>query len=374
MTNENNVIEFPINQSEEVSQVIAIDHASPEGDMTSINVIPVTELEEAIDVDNAADAVEEAPLLDENDPMNEISQHQLGQMMGQIREMMGMFEAQWNSTKQEFKLNDGHMRLLYSYNEEHAQPMPEGLSEEEQIKWDKFNGLNSITEEKALEIFGEEHPIIAPMHTITIDRIKSVTQDFFSWVSTVNEYRNINDAYLQLIEAEEEKQIESLKVHAEKEQDPEKKAKMIAALDLYYNRKYLDFIAEPLPEEKINILVKAFHSEDKVSYWINRSRNKLNQMKISSKFILEISQFEKRFLPEEYHNQNNIFLLYFMSLLVYCDVYDKKSSDRTKVACIVFGMDKYIRNVWPAEIKEKIINNMIEFQKQFIGKLYKKEG
>jgi hypothetical protein len=265
------------------------------------------------------------------------------------------------------------MKLLYGYNEEHAQPMPEGLSEEEAAKWDPFNGLDSLTEEKALEIFGEGHPIIGLEHTITMDRVKSVIQDFFSWMTAVREYRQIHDSYMELIELSEEKEIESLKEYRDKVEDPEKKEQIQKAVDLYYNRKYMDFLAEPLSDKQIGILVKAYSDEKKIGYWIERARVKLNQLKISPKVILEVAQFEKRFLPEEYHGQVNILLLHFINMVVYSDVYNKADSQRNKVVCMVFGLDKIIRNVWPAETRERIINNIITFEKQFVGKLPKPE-
>lgn len=345
-------------------------------------VKPITEIPDAVkaqieaDAKAEADASEEqepveAPKLDENDPLNETSTQQLGVLMKQVGQMMGMFEAQWSSTKQEFKLSDSHMRQLYAYNREHATPMPEGLSPEESVKFDVFNGLDGITEEKVLEIFGAEHPIIGVEHTITLDRIKSVTKDFFSWMDAVREYQQIHDAYMELIEAEEDQEIKKYENLIDIEENPEKKQKMQAALDVYYNRKHLDFIAEPLDEKKIDVLVKAWTDEKKIQYWIERSRTKLEQMKINSKFILEISQFEKRFLPEEYHDQNNIFLLYFMNLVVFCDVYNKADEARSKVAVIIYNLDKFVRNALTPEIREKIITNMISFEKQFVGKLAK---
>jgi len=342
------------------------------GEATTVTEIPehVKAMMEAdAQADAAAEEPVEVPQLDENNPLNEVSAQQLGMLMKQVGEMMQMFEAQWNSTKAEFKLGDAHMRQLYAYNQEHAEAMPSGLTQEESIKFDTFNGLNGIPEEKVLEIFGEGHPIIGIEHTITIDRLKSVTQDFFSWMSAIREYQQIHDGYMELIEVEEEKEIQKLKDLTAIEQDPERKAKMEASLKLYYNRKFMDFIAEPLDEKKISILVKAFSDETKIQYWIDRARVKLGQLKINAKFILEISQLEKRFLPEEFHGHNNIFLLYFLNLVVYCDVYNKSDADRNKVACIIFGMDKFIRNVWAPEIREKILANMIEFQKQFVGKL-----
>jgi hypothetical protein len=337
-----------------------------------VGVVDVITMEdEVIDVESTP---VEVPVLSEEDPLNALTEQQLRGLMGQVREMMGMLESQWNSTREEFKLTDTHMKLLYAYNEENRQPMPEGLSEEESIKWDVFNGLNSISEEKVLEIFGQEHCIIGVQHSVTVDRIKSAVLDFFSWMTSVKEYRQIHDGYMELIELGEEKEIEKLKQYTALEQDPAKKAQMQAAIDLYYNRKFLGFLAEPLQEGPLAILVKAFSDPKKIQYWLDRSRKKLGQLKISSKFILEISQFEKRFLPEEFHHQSNILLIYFMNLIVFSDVYDKKDPARNKVACMVFGLDKFIRGVWAPEVREVILNNIIEFQKQFIGKLPKKES
>ena len=102
-----------------------------------------------------------------------------------------------------------------------------------------------------------------------------------------------------------------------------------------------------------------------------KTRNKLRQLKISEKFILEISQFEKRFQSDKYHHQNNIFLLYFMNLIAFSNIDDVKDADRNKVVCIVFAMDRYIRNRWKDDIKQRILGNMIGFQDQFLGLLPK---
>lgn len=379
MTTGNKVIQFPITeQAGEIESPVGIVISG--GQATSVSEIPEN-VKAMIEADAKADAaadvaagqppVELAPMLDEesSDPLNAVSEKQLRGLMGQVREMMGMLESQWNSSRQEFQLSDTNMKMLYAYNTENAEPMPADLSQEESVKWDNFNGLNNISEEKALEIFGVDHPIIGVQHTQTVDRIKSVVLDFFSWMTSVQEYRQIHDAYMELIELGEAKEIDKLKHYCNVEQDPAKKEQMQAAIDLYYNRKYLGFLAEPLQEGPLSILIKAFSDPKKIQYWLDRSRSKLNQLKISSKFILEISQFEKRFLPEEFHSHSNILLIYFMNLLVFSDVYDKRDPARNKVACMVFGLDKFIRGVWAPEVKEQILANLITFQQQFVGKL-----
>lgn len=306
---------------------------------------------------------------DENNPLTEVSMRNLKNLLKQALEMTKIMEAQWNSSKREFELTDSHMKQLYKFNEEHKKEMPSYLTEEQKNEWDHFNGLDAMTEEDVIHIFGEEHPIIGVMHTQTMDRIKDVTNEFFTWMTTLREYRQINDAYLQLIEEQEELQMEELRKVMEKEQDPEKKEKMSNAINTYYNRKYLDFLAEPMDERDITRIINAFHDEHKVSYWLERSRNKLKQMKISEKVILEISQFEKRFLPEKYHKLNNILLLHFMQTVIYCDSYDKNHAGRDKAWCMVLALDKVIRNTMSEEDRNRIMNNIEKFEDKFMDKI-----
>lgn len=322
-------------------------------------------------VEKVDDVLEEkkSPVLNEEDPLNEVSEQQLRQLIRQVKDMVGILEAQWNSTKNEFKIKESHIKELYVYNSNNHTPMPEGLTTEEVDKWDKFNGLDSISEDKVLEIFGNDHPIIGIEHSITIDRIKSVVNDFYAWTSAVKEYQEINKAYLELIENKEAQEIERLEEYCKKEEDPEKKEKMQKSLDMYYSKKYLDFLAEPLDEKSIDRLVKMYSDEKKIKYLYERALEKLKQLKVSRQFINEIAQFEKRFLPEEYHKQYNIFLLYFMNMIVYANINDKSSNDRSNVYALIIGLDKFVRNLWDDESKERILSNMIEFQKQFLGKI-----
>lgn len=316
--------------------------------------------------------------IDPNDPLNKATEQQMQKLMKQMGEMVGMLEAQWKSTESEFKLQDSQMKAVYAWNEENRDHPPEGASNEElqEMNYDRFNGIDRIPEELCAELFpkgndGYDHPIIGITHDVTKDRIKSALNDFFSWMGAIKEYRQIHDAYMELIEFQEVEKIKELERIAETEEDPEKKAGLLNAVSTYYRNKYLDFLQDELDEKTMKRLIETFSNQNKVAYWIDRSRRKLEQMKLSPKFILEISQFEKRFLPEKYHDQNNIFLLYFLGILAYTDAYDKKNKDRTKVVCIVFGLDRFIRNQWSGEIRERILQNMIIFQEQFMGKLPK---
>lgn len=305
-------------------------------------------------------------ITDPENPINEMNAKQLGQMIKNVAEMVRVMESIWNSTKKDFDLKDEHMRQLYAYNDQHRTSMPEGLSDEEREKWDHFNGLDGISDEELVEIFGEGHKIIGIDHSQTMDRVKSSVNDFFNYLTCMKEYRQIHDAYLQLVDTQEENEIEKLKEVMEAEEDPEKKEKMKESIDLYYERKYLDFLRQPLDPRDINRISRAWHTERTIEYYVKRARDKLKQLKISSMFIPEISKFEIRFLPEKYHKLSNIFLVYFMSLIIYTDCYDAKSEARNKAIAIVIALDSYIRGAMREEVKQRINENMMLFLDQFM--------
>lgn len=303
---------------------------------------------------------------DPDHPLDKFSDAQIRKMIQTTREMVQIMENNWSTTKMEFHLTDNQMKDLFQYNEQHKTPIPDYATEEEREKWDHLNGLNGITEEDAIKIFGEDSPVIGVTHDITKDRIKDFAEDYLNWLIALREYKNVYQSYIKLMELQEENDINALKTRAESETDPENKQKMLNAIELYYNRKYLKFLAEPLPEEDINRIVHAFNTEKTISYWLKRSQDKLKQLKMSTKFILEISQFEKRFLPEKYHKQSNILLLYFMMTIIYCSCSDPKDPGRNKSVAMIMTLDQFVQNILDAEKKDMVLNNIIAFEDQFM--------
>lgn len=327
----------------------------------------------AVSIAENCDEPKSQPAIDPDNPNSDESKKNMRMIIKQAREMVSILENQWLSSRDEFKLTDSQMKSLYKYNEEHRTEMPNNLNEEEQQNWDHFNGLNDITEEAVIDIFGEDHPIIGITHQITQGRIKDVVSDFFSYTLALREYNNVNDAYLAFVEEQEENEMNKLKIIAENEQDPKKKAILQNSLDTYYNRKYLGFLAEPMEENQLNAIASAFTDHKKIEYWLSRTQDKLDQLKISTKFILEISQFEKRFLPEKYHRLNNILLLYFMDLVVFSNMGDKKDHGRNRALCMVFALDKVVRDKLPENQRSMVLNHITQMLDQFIDKIPEKK-
>lgn len=348
-----------------MADIVKFPEKEPETAEEVMNTSVETE-DENKDKPFAEEAGKKLAIEDEKDPLNEKSMENITNMLKNMEQMVMIMQSQWEASARELSLNDTHMRQLADINMKYRTNPPEEISEEDLQNWDYLNGIDKITDEEINEIFEEGHPVRGVDHSQTVDRIKGACKDFFGWVQMMKEYRNVHDAYLQLNELEEEKQIAELKERAEKEEDPEKKEAMLASIDLYYNRKYLKFLTEPVDDDFRDAICGALKDEKKVSYWIKRCRDKLTQLKISNKFILEIAQFEKRFLEEKYHKCSNVLLLYFMRTCIYAEAGNKKDDTRTKVVCMVMALDGVIRKTLPQERIDEILNNVRALEDQFI--------
>lgn len=312
------------------------------------------------------DLDEKSPM--EENPFSEFSKKQMSMLVSQSNESVQIMESLWTDRAKQFKLNDDLMKQLYQFNEQHMFKLPEDISEEEKEKFDHLNGLDHLKHTDAVNIFGSNHPMVGPTDEICRDLAKAAMKDMLGYILALKEYRNINKTYVQYLEMAEMKSIHELEEIMEAEQDPEKKAKMKSSIDSYYYNKYLNFVAEPLDEKTLKILSDAWDDEKKVKYWLERSKDKLEQLKISPKFIADITNFEKRFLPEKYHDIRNMLLLYFINKVTFSDMGNPKNIERIRIVAFVMAMNNIIDNITTDDTKEKILNNIMTFLDQFINK------
>lgn len=301
--------------------------------------------------------------------LTEQNMQRINELLKNSSNYLKMMEDNWRVSEKTYHLKDEHMKRLHAFNMAHRKEKPEDTPEDE---WDYMNGLTELTDEEIIDIFGEDNPIIGPFHDITIDRIKDVADDFFNWINALKEYNGLQSSYMELIEINEEREIEKLKVYMEKEEDPNKKATMKKSIDEYYSNKYMDFLHEELSPTDRTFLINTFGDNQKCAYLINRCRDKMAKLKINSKFILEISQFEKRFLPEKYHDCSNMLLLYFMKYVTYSNVNDKNDASRFRVYAMVTCLDNVIRDIFNDEQKQRVLGNIMTFLDQVIDEVVEK--
>lgn len=307
--------------------------------------------------------------LQEGERLTDEKIEQFEKLLNTIKDQVKMMEEIWRITMKEFNINSDILNKLDTYNREHRIPMPENLSDEEKEKWDRFNGLDNITEEEAINIFGEGSNVIGITHDITKNRIKEIAQDGFNYTETIIEYNKIVNEYNRLLEESHIADMEELKIIMENETDPEKKEILKNAIDQYWANRYLDFLATPLVANDREWFIKTFNNKEKFKYCLNRAMEKLEKLNINTNFIYEIAKFESRFLDEKYDKIHNMLLLYFVRTAAYCDPSIKSHEGCRRVACMFMAIDSIVRDTAKPEVKERILNNIYAFEDQLIDSI-----
>jgi hypothetical protein len=260
------------------------------------------------------------------------------------------------------------MRMVVDYNEAN-QVIPEGVDVNNPPEdFDFLNGLDNITDEKLVEIFGEDATIFGVDHSQTLDRVKWAAQTFIAYMRSLFDFNNISIEYSNMIDENEKASIQAMKEAMEKEEDPDKKAAIKKQVDDYYYFKNMEFLNEPINEKSFNHIIKTFGDARKIQYMIDRTKSALKKLGVSEKFILEIAQFEKLFLDEKYHGQSNLMLVYFMNLVVFNTI-DSRSPARKKAISLVINLDKYIRKALTPDDAAIVLNNVLALEDQFLGKI-----
>lgn len=343
-----------------------------------------TQQEQIVFTDNVdtEEIKEEVKKLPENNEelVEYIDEHytmeQVTQAYRHAREILQILEATWKSTVVTYKIEHTHIEKLTQFNIEHRDPKPEVPEKDENgkdIVYDPCNGLKKLTEQDCIDIFGEDHPIIGVTHELTLDRVHDAYEDFYNWSNALHEFREIDKAYVEYTDEKEAEQLKILQEAAATEEDPVKAKSINEAITQYYNKIYLEFLTDPISSIRIDNIVNRLSNADKAQYILKRAVEKLRQMKISAQFIPEIVKFESTFLPEEYSVCDGVLLMYFCDLITYCDISNTRDNDRNNAIYMTVMIDRYIRNLLKPDVKERIKNNIIEFENNFINLVPRKE-
>ena len=200
---------------------------------------------------------------DHDEMMDYLEEHytmeQVMQVYKHAKEILQIMESTWKSTVLTYKVNHEQIERLVQINRERRTAKPETPildKDGKEIPYDPCNGVLTMTEQEVVDLFGEDHPIIGVTHELTLDRIHEVYEDFYNWAHALQEFREIDRMYIEYTDAKEAEQLQILKESAEKEEDPERKHVIELAIQQYYNKIYLAFLAEPIPLERIQSVVQ----------------------------------------------------------------------------------------------------------------------
>lgn len=235
--------------------------------------------------------------------------------------------------------------------------------------------FNNLTE-------GEE-----PSPATVVDYVKKLLLDFKSEIEAVDDlYSQMNEVdnniakatsnYFEYVNSHEYKekrknQINELRERALNEEDPIKKKKYMEGVENTEKALSLEFIFDrlnSLGEKEIDNIADIYFDDVRSTLLNQRYMKKITKFSHRQDMHKMFFNLEEKFLPEEYHDFNNLFLFNVMRFIAYSDPYSAK--DKLFVSSILLNMYNLLYHKFATEEDEKAFIKLImdyddRFRKHF---------
>lgn len=190
---------------------------------------------------------------------------------------------------------------------------------------------------------------------------------------TKDQFEDIQKTYAEAVDAEwaaknskEHRQHEMdvlahLREDVEKETDVRRKKDLLHKIEVMESTMTLDFILQrisTITEQEMNSVMRQFFSQQEGSYIIERCNAKSKRFGYEVGWYKAFFNLEEKFLPEEYHVYNNLFLYAVMRFFGYADPYRKE--DQAYVHALINSLTGVVYHKFTDDAVEKLIINLIE--------------
>ena len=173
-----------------------------------------------------------------------------------------------------------------------------------------------------------------------------ITDNYFNYVNSA-EYRQ-----------KQQEKVDSLRKQIDSETDPRKRREIEEMLVAIENTYSLDFLLERLNNPKLNEannIKNVFFDSKRSSMVMDKFIAKLPRFGYNADIYKMFFNIEEKFLPEEYHDLNNIFLFHVMRYISYTDSYNKIES--LYVSTILIRLYNLLYHRYPSnEMEQEFID------------------
>lgn len=155
--------------------------------------------------------------------------------------------------------------------------------------------------------------------------------------------------------------LQHLKEDSEKETDERRKKELLHKIEVMESVLSLDFILHrinTITESEMTSIIRQFFSEREGSYVIDRCNAKSKRFGYEIGWYKFFFNLEEKFLPEEYHVYNNLFLYAVMRFIGYADPYKKE--DQAYVHAMVNSLTGVVYHKFTDNAVENMIIELIK--------------
>lgn len=231
------------------------------------------------------------------------------------------------------------------------------LDTKDLIKEMTYEYIDNLTNEEIVSSFGgEENSNIQALRNLHENNEEYKDKDFSEFVKFVfsdikksldeierviedkrkitKEITDLSDNYFNYVNSKEYKEkkmkrIENLREKAQNESDPIQKKKIERMLNSMESAETLQFLfdrIEKVGNKEINNIKDVFFDKNRSTLVMNKFHSRLHRYGYNEDIYKMFFNIEEKFLPEEYHDFNNIFLFHVMRYISYTDPYNKEDS------------------------------------------------
>ena len=244
----------------------------------------------------------------------------------------------------DFSINDiyGFDLRIKDYLSTKTKEDIENITEESQLYIDVISPDNNyvdadnLKEMQSSDSKFKDEPFIKYLTEILLDIKKSLDEleDMKKKKDElVAESESMTDKYIDYLRSDEyketrKKMIENLKKSLETEEDTHKKGKMVKMIQAMEDRDTLNFLFARINkygDKEVNTIKNIFFDNNLSRLVMEKFNNKFPKYGYDENVYKMFFNIEEKFLPEEYHDLNNIFLFHVMRFISFTDINDKVS-------------------------------------------------
>lgn len=207
---------------------------------------------------------------------------------------------------------------------------------------------------------------------------KKMVSDYDELISKRNEVesqlKTATDNYFEYINSPEYKekkksQIDELRNKAENESDPVKKKRYQKGVINSEKAMNLEFIfdrIESLGDKEISNITDIFFDNTRSRATIQKFTKKISSIGYNPTIYKMFFNLEEKFLPDEYHDFNNLFLFHVMRFIAYSDISD--TADRLFISSILLNIYNLIYHKFKTPEDEAVFIDIIKrFDSKFLN-------
>lgn len=256
---------------------------------------------------------------------------------------------------------------------------PEIYEKLSNLSKEEFDKLNDVDLEKIyLEFkdstvagelsFDELKDKLAAIHESAID-LKDINKQATDLENEVNvEIKKYTEYVLSPEYAQKQaEKIAELEKRLKETDDENERKSITDVLAIIISSRTLDFLFtrfKKYDEKETKNIVDAFFDKDKSTYILKRYKDTASKLNLDQNIYARFVNLEERYLPEQYHAFNNLFVFITIRMIAYTDT--KSKSETAYVGAILQQLTKLFYNKFTDEGKEKFITTVENVLNYFI--------